>query len=98
MIQRLRFGVTNQLFSGAIEDAHAPRGIHADDPGRARSFYEELFGWRFDQILCLARGGLRVGDQLSRIFEVPLAILATSSSGWLAPSRKEKFVWQCSSA
>lgn len=36
-------------------------------------------GWRFDQILCLARGGLRVGDQLSRIFDVPLAILATSS-------------------
>src|SRR5437764_14161717 len=23
--------------------------IHADDPGRARSFYEELFGWRFDR-------------------------------------------------
>lgn len=36
-------------------------------------------GWRFDQILCLARGGMRVGDVLSRIFEVPLGILATSS-------------------
>jgi uncharacterized protein len=36
-------------------------------------------GWKFDQILCLARGGLRVGDQISRIFDVPLAILATSS-------------------
>lgn len=36
-------------------------------------------GWQFDQILCLARGGLRVGDQLARIFDVPLAILATSS-------------------
>lgn len=36
-------------------------------------------GWAFDQILCLARGGLRVGDQLSRIFDVPLAILAASS-------------------
>lgn len=36
-------------------------------------------GWRFDQILCLARGGVRVGDVLSRIFEVPLGILATSS-------------------
>ena len=32
-------------------------------------------GWKFDQILCLARGGLRVGDQLSRIYDVPLAIL-----------------------
>lgn len=36
-------------------------------------------GWKFDQILCLARGGLRVGDVLSRIFDVPLGILATSS-------------------
>jgi uncharacterized protein len=23
--------------------------IHADDPARARAFYEHLFGWRFDQ-------------------------------------------------
>ncbi|GAA4335571.1 phosphoribosyltransferase [Pigmentiphaga soli] len=36
-------------------------------------------GWQFDQILCLARGGMRVGDVLSRIFDVPLGILATSS-------------------
>lgn len=35
--------------------------------------------WEFDQIVCLARGGLRVGDVLSRIFEIPMAILATSS-------------------
>jgi len=35
--------------------------------------------WKFDQILCLARGGVRVGDVLSRIFDVPLGILATSS-------------------
>lgn len=35
--------------------------------------------WQFDQILCLARGGLRPGDVLARIFNVPLAILATSS-------------------
>ena len=36
-------------------------------------------GWKFDQILCLARGGLRVGDVVSRIFDLPLAILSTSS-------------------
>jgi hypoxanthine phosphoribosyltransferase len=36
-------------------------------------------GWKFDQILCLARGGVRPGDVLSRIFDVPLAILSTSS-------------------
>lgn len=36
-------------------------------------------GWKFDQVLCLARGGLRPGDIVSRIFDVPLAILSTSS-------------------
>ncbi len=36
-------------------------------------------GWEFNQIVCLARGGLRVGDILSRIYKQPLAILATSS-------------------
>ncbi|MEI8402518.1 MAG: phosphoribosyltransferase family protein [Alcaligenaceae bacterium] len=36
-------------------------------------------GFQFDQILCLARGGMRIGDVLSRVFNVPLAILATSS-------------------
>lgn len=36
-------------------------------------------GWAFDQVLCLARGGLRPGDIFSRIFDVPLAILSTSS-------------------
>ena len=35
--------------------------------------------WKFDLILCLARGGVRVGYVLSRIFDVPLGILATSS-------------------
>ena len=36
-------------------------------------------GWQFDQALCLARGGLRIGDVFSRLFKVPLAILSTSS-------------------
>ncbi|MBK7049804.1 MAG: phosphoribosyltransferase [Rhodoferax sp.] len=35
--------------------------------------------WAFDTILCLARGGLRPGDILSRIFDKPLAIMSTSS-------------------
>lgn len=42
-----------------------------------RLVYES--GWKFDQVLCLARGGLRPGDVFSRVFEVPLAILSTSS-------------------
>ena len=36
-------------------------------------------GWQFDTILCLARGGLRPGDILSRVFDKPLAIMSTSS-------------------
>lgn len=35
--------------------------------------------WQFNQVVCIARGGLRVGDALSRIFNVPLAIMFTSS-------------------
>jgi hypoxanthine phosphoribosyltransferase len=36
-------------------------------------------GWQFDEVVCIARGGLRVGDTLSRIFKSPLAIISTSS-------------------
>ena len=36
-------------------------------------------GWEFDRVACLSRGGLRVGDILSRIFDRPLAILAARS-------------------
>lgn len=36
-------------------------------------------GYHFDHALCLARGGLRVGDVFSRLFRVPLSILSTSS-------------------
>lgn len=43
----------------------------------ARTVYES--GYAFDQALCLARGGLRIGDVFSRLFKVPLAILSTSS-------------------
>jgi uncharacterized protein len=45
--------------------------------GLARIIHDS--GWQFDQVLCLARGGLRPGDIFSRIFDVPLAILSTSS-------------------
>jgi uncharacterized protein len=36
-------------------------------------------GWQFDGIVCLARGGLRVGDVFSRLFDKPLGVLFTSS-------------------
>lgn len=38
-------------------------------------------GWEFNQIVCLAKGGLRIGDILARLFDQPLAILAASSYG-----------------
>jgi hypothetical protein len=37
--------------------------------------------WEFDAIVCLAKGGLRVGDILCRIYNRPLAIMFTSSYG-----------------
>src|SRR6266536_4452836 len=43
----------------------------------ALNVYES--GYAFNQIICIARGGLRVGDVLSRIYELPLAILSTHS-------------------
>lgn len=45
-------------------------------------------GWKFDGLLCLARGGLRVGDVLSRIYDMPLAILAASSYREAAGTRQ----------
>lgn len=37
--------------------------------------------WDFNQIVCIAKGGLRVGDILCRIYGKPLAILSASSYG-----------------
>ncbi|WP_071777018.1 phosphoribosyltransferase [Synechococcus sp. PCC 7335] len=38
-------------------------------------------GWQFNQIVCLAKGGLRIGDILCRMSNQPLAILSTASYG-----------------
>lgn len=37
--------------------------------------------WKFNQIVCLAKGGLRIGDILARLYDLPLAILSTASYG-----------------
>ncbi len=37
--------------------------------------------WQFNQIVCLAKGGLRVGDLICRLYGQPLAILFTASYG-----------------
>ena len=39
--------------------------------------YED--GWHFNQVVCIAKGGMRVGDVFARIFNVPLAILSVES-------------------
>ncbi len=36
-------------------------------------------GWKFDSLICLARGGMRPGDIFSRVYGKPLAVLSTSS-------------------
>ena len=50
---------------------------HAQIENLARQVHES--NWQFNQLICIARGGLRVGDVLSRIYDMPLAILSTSS-------------------
>ena len=45
----------------------------------AAKIYEA--NWDFNQIVCIAKGGLRVGDILCRIYRKPLAILVASSYG-----------------
>ena len=35
--------------------------------------------WEFNQVVCIAKGGMRVGDVFARIFNVPLAILSVES-------------------
>lgn len=36
-------------------------------------------GLQFDHIVCIARGGMFLGDILSRLFQVPLAVISASS-------------------
>jgi uncharacterized protein len=50
-------------------------------------------GWEFNQIICLARGGLRVGDILSRIYQQPLAILATSSYSGIGKQERSNLIF-----
>tara|TARA_B100000963_G_C22270766_1_gene512678 strand:- start:24 stop:545 length:522 start_codon:yes stop_codon:yes gene_type:complete len=36
-------------------------------------------GYKFNQVVCIAKGGLRVGDIFARLFDVPLAIMSVES-------------------
>ncbi len=49
--------------------------------GLAEQLEPEVKNGNINQILALARGGTIVGDALSRIFNLPLAIMFTSSYG-----------------
>ena len=40
--------------------------------------YED--GWQFNQVICIAKGGMRVGDVFARLFNVVSALIATSTS------------------
>ena len=43
----------------------------------AKQIYKD--NCQFNQIICIAKGGLRVGDVFSRLFNIPLAILSVES-------------------
>lgn len=45
-------------------------------------------GWDFDRIICIAKGGLRIGDILCRIYQKPLAIFFAVSYG--GPDRRTR--------
>lgn len=49
-------------------------------------------GWGFDAIICLARGGLRIGDVFSRLFARPLGVLFTSSYREEAGTRQDRLL------
>ena len=56
--------ITNEEYNAKIEEL-------------ALKVYED--GWKFNQVICIAKGGLRIGDVFARIFDVPLAILSVES-------------------
>ena len=50
---------------------------HSKTEQLALQIYED--GWKFNQVICIAKGGMRVGDVFARLFNVPLAILSVES-------------------
>ena len=73
---------------------HHPAPIHNSSSGELQVSWEHYHrliehlalqlhhaGVEFDQVVALSRGGLRVGDALSRLFQCPLVVMAASSYG-----------------
>lgn len=49
--------------------------------------------WEFNQIVCLAKGGLRIADVFCRLFRQPLAILTASSYGGVSNQSRGEIVF-----
>jgi len=76
----LRSPLFSIIFTATMSDLYVSWDeYHAKIEQLATQIYQSQ--WEFDQVLCLAKGGLRIGDVLCRIFDKPLAILSTSSYG-----------------
>ena len=52
---------------------------HANIESLAVKIYQS--NWEFNQIICIAKGGLRIGDILARLYCKPLGIMFTGSYG-----------------
>ena len=48
--------------------------------------------WSFDAIVAIARGGLRIGDVLSRILDKPLGVMFTSSYRAAAGTTQDELI------
>ena len=73
-------GYSNALVNTAMSDLHVSwTDYYHKIEQLALKVYAS--GWEFNQIVCLAKGGLRIGDILCRLSDQPLAILSTSSYG-----------------
>ena len=61
-----------------MTDLHVSRDeYHRKTEELAIKVYDD--GWHFYLVVCIAKGGMRVGDVFARIFNVPLAILSVES-------------------
>jgi len=76
----MKLSTTNHQQATPISDFYVSwSDYHQTIEQLAIQIYESH--WAFNQIVCIAKGGLRVGDILSRLFEQPLAIISASSYG-----------------
>ncbi len=78
--------VSEPISAPTLEPAPSPPELYVSWSDYHRSIEQLALmvhrsGWKFNQIVCLAKGGLRIGDIICRISDQPLAILSTASYG-----------------